>query len=183
MPGEEGHQLEILLKKEQIYQRVAELGEQISRDYSDIDELIIVAVLRGSVYFTVDLSRRLSIPFNLDFIGISSYGATSYPLGIVRITKDLDINIARKHVLLVEDIVDTGLTLNYLIKNLKTRNPKSLRVCSFLDLPGRRIAEVPVDYRGFEIPDVFVVGYGLDFQERYRNLEVVAALKKPGSGT
>ncbi len=183
MPDEEANQLEILLTREQIYQRVAELGEKISKDYSGIEELIVVAVLRGSVYFAVDLSRRLSIPFSLDFIGISSYGATSYPLGIVRITKDLDINIVQKHVLLVEDIVDTGLTLNYLIKNLKTRNPKSLRVCSFLDLPGRRIVEVPVDYRGFEIPDLFVVGYGLDFQERYRNLEVVAALKKNRSGT
>jgi len=120
----------------------------------------------------------LSIPFTLDFIGISSYGATAYPLGVVRITKDLDFSITHKHVFLVEDIVDTGLTLNYLIKNLKTRNPQSLRVCTFLDLPGRRIVDVPVDYRGFEIPDCFVVGYGLDYQERYRNLEEVAVLKK-----
>lgn len=178
MPGEEEHQLEILLTKEQIQQRVAELGKKISSDYAGVEELIMVAVLRGSVYFAVDLSRRLSIPFSLDFIGISSYGATAYPLGIVRITKDLDFSIAQKHVFLVEDIVDTGLTLNYLIKNLKTRNPQSLRVCTFLDLPGRRIVDVPVDYRGFEIPDCFVVGYGLDYHERYRNLEEVAVLRK-----
>jgi hypoxanthine phosphoribosyltransferase len=180
MPSEEGYRLEILLTKEQIYQRVAELGEQISRDYAGAGELIIIAVLRGSVYFAVDLSRRLKIPFNLDFIGISSYGGTAYPLGIVRITKDLDFNIEQRNVILVEDIVDTGLTLNYLIKNLKTRNPQSLRVCTFLDLPERRIVDVPVDYRGFEIPDCSVVGYGLDFQERYRNLEVVAVLKGRG---
>ena len=183
MSDEEAGRLEILLTREQIQQRVLELGEKISNDYSGVEELVIVAVLRGSVYFAVDLSRRLSIPFTLDFIGISSYGGTSYPLGIVRITKDLDINILQKHVLLVEDIVDTGLTLNYLLKNLKTRNPKSIRICTFLDLPGRRIVDIPVDYRGFEIPDLFVVGYGLDFQERYRNLEVVAVLKKFGSDT
>ncbi len=180
MPDEEGYQLEILLSKEQIDRRVAELGEQISRDYAGAGELIIIAVLRGSVYFAVDLSRKLRIPFNLDFIGISSYGGVSYPLGIVRITKDLDFNIEQKQVLLVEDIVDTGLTLNYLIKNLRTRNPQSLRICTFLDLPERRIVDIPVDYRGFEIPDCSVVGYGLDYQERYRNLEVVAVLKKAG---
>jgi len=170
--------LETYLSGEQIKMRVKELGEKISGDYSEVGELLIVSVLRGSVYFTVDLSRRLTIPFILDFIGISSYGANSFPMGIVRITKDLDINISQRHVLLVEDIVDTGLTLNYLLKNLKTRNPQSLRVCTFLDQPGRRIVDIPVDYRGFEIPDIIPVGYGLDYQGHYRNLESVAVLKK-----
>ncbi|RJX27327.1 MAG: hypoxanthine phosphoribosyltransferase [Dethiobacter sp.] len=169
--------LEVLLTEEQISKKVSFLGELISRDYAGAKELVLVAVLRGSVYFAVDLSRQLSIPFILDFIGISSYAGKTDPLGIVRITKDLDTNIARKNVLLVEDIVDTGLTLNYLLKNLRTRNPLSLRVCTFLDMPARRIVDVPVDYRGFEMPDVFVVGYGLDYQECYRNLKEIAVLK------
>jgi hypoxanthine phosphoribosyltransferase len=175
MNGEQN--LEVLLTEEQIFSKVSSLGQLISRDYAGSGELVLVAVLRGSVYFAVDLSRRLSIPFILDFIGISSYAGKTDPLGIVRITKDLDTNIARKNVLLVEDIVDTGLTLNYLLKNLRTRNPLSLRVCAFLDMPARRIVDVPVDYRGFEMPDVYVVGYGLDHQERYRNLKEVAVLK------
>ncbi len=172
MEKHEDQSLEVLQTEEQIKKKVAILGESISRDYADVDELVLVAVLRGSVYFTVDLSRHLSIPFILDFIGISSYGGGSS--GIVRITKDLDVNIAHKHVLMVEDIVDTGLTLNYLLKNLIIRNPVSLKVCTFLDMPGRRIVDVPVDYKGFELPDVFVVGYGLDYHERYRNLLYVA---------
>ncbi|HAA34122.1 MAG TPA: hypoxanthine phosphoribosyltransferase [Firmicutes bacterium] len=174
---EQGHALEVLLTEEEIADKVSFLGEQISRDYAGSGELVLVAVLRGSVYFAVDLSRCLAIPFVLDFIGISSYAAKTDPLGIVRITKDLDTNIASKNVLLVEDIVDTGLTLNYLLKNLRTRKPLSLRVCALLDMPARRIVNVPVDYRGFEMPDVYVVGYGLDYQERYRNLKEIAVLK------
>lgn len=172
-----GHKLEVLVTEEQISEKVSSLGELISRDYAERGELILVAVLRGSVYFAVDLTRCLTIPFVLDFIGISSYAGKADPFGIVRITKDLDINIASRHVLLVEDIVDTGLTLNYLLKNLRTRNPLSLRVCAFLDMPARRIVDVPVDYRGFELPDIHVVGYGLDYQERYRNLKKIAVLK------
>ncbi len=172
MEKKEDHSLEVLLTAEQITAKVNILGETISRDYADAHEIVLVAVLRGSVYFTVDLSRQLSVPFILDFIGISSYGGSSS--GVVRITKDLDVNIAQKHVLLVEDIVDTGLTLNYLLKNLIIRNPLSLKVCTFLDMPGRRIVDVPADYKGFELPDVFVVGYGLDYHERYRNLPYVA---------
>ncbi len=172
MEKKEDHSLEVLLTAEQITAKVNILGETISRDYADAYEIVLVAVLRGSVYFTVDLSRQLSVPFILDFIGISSYGGSSS--GVVRITKDLDVNIAQKHVLLVEDIVDTGLTLNYLLKNLIIRNPLSLKVCTFLDMPGRRIVDVPADYKGFELPDVFVVGYGLDYHERYRNLPYVA---------
>jgi len=169
--------MDILITEEEINEKVAQLGSLISQDYAQVRDLVIVAVLRGSVYFAVDLSRQLSIPFTLDFIGISSYGTSSDPLGIVRITKDLDTNIAQKNVLLIEDIVDTGLTLNYLLKNLRTRNPLSLRVCTFLDMPGRRIAPVPVDYRGFEMENCFVVGYGLDYNGRYRNLKEIAALK------
>jgi hypoxanthine phosphoribosyltransferase len=174
--GEE-HNLEVLFTREQIQARVAQLGEAITRDYLGAGELILAAVLRGSVYFAVDLSRRLEIPFVLDFMGISSYGGVSASHGIVRITKDLDSNIAHKNVLLLEDIVDTGLTLNYLRRNLQTRNPASLRICTFLDMPARRIVNIPVDYCGFTLPDLYVVGYGLDHHERYRNLEVVAALK------
>ncbi len=172
------HSLEILLSEEEIIDQVCRLGEEISRDYASVDDLVLVAVLRGSVYFAVDLSRFLTVPFTLDFIGINKYGNTKESMGIVRITKDLDVNISGKNVLLLEDIVDTGLTLNYLLKNLRTRNPLSMRVCIFLDMPGRRIVDVPVDYRGVEMQDVFVVGYGLDYQERYRNLKYIAALKK-----
>ncbi len=172
------HSLEILLSEEEIIAQVRRLGEEISRDYASVDDLVLVAVLRGSVYFAVDLSRFLTVPFTLDFIGINKYGNTKESMGIVRITKDLDVNISGKNVLLLEDIVDTGLTLNYLLKNLRTRNPLSMRVCIFLDMPGRRIVDVPVDYRGVEMQDVFVVGYGLDYQERYRNLKYIAALKK-----
>jgi len=136
--------------------------------------------LRGSVYFAVDLSRQITVPFVLDFIGISSYSQETAPLGIVRITKDLDVNIAGKEVLIIEDIVDTGLSLNYLLRNLKTRHPAGLRVCSLLNVPARRIATVPVDYQGFELPNVFAVGYGLDYHERYRNLlEISALIEEP----
>ncbi len=178
MVNREEHSLEILLTEEEIEAQVSWLGAEISRDYAGVENLVLVAVLRGSVYFAVDLSRYLTVPFILDFIGINKYGDQANAMGIVRITKDLDINIAGKNVLLLEDIVDTGLTLNYLLKNLRTRNPLSIRVCIFLDMPGRRIVDVPVDYRGVEMQDVFVVGYGLDYQEHYRNLKVIAALKK-----
>lgn len=176
----EEHRLDVLLTSEQIQTRVAQLGEEITRDYHRSGELVLATVLRGSIYFVVDLSRQLHVPFILDFIGISSYGKGTIPDGIVRITKDLECNIANKNVLLVEDILDTGLTLNYLIRNLKTRNPSSLRVCAFLNMPARRIVDIPVDYCGFTLPDLFVVGYGLDYHERYRNLEVVAALQETG---
>ena len=179
MEFEQDHSLEVLLTEEEISTQVRRLGEEISRDYAGVDDLVIVTVLRGSVYFAVDLTRCLSVPFTLDFIGINKYGNQSDSLGgIVRITKDLDVNIAGKNVLLLEDIVDTGLTLNYLLKNLRTRNPLSLRVCIFVDMPARRIVDVPVDYRGVEMQDVFVVGYGLDYHERYRNLQYIAALKQ-----
>lgn len=166
-------QLKPVLEPGEICTRVQELGELISRDYQG-KELVLVSVLRGSVYFAVDLTRHLSIPFSLDFISISKYGENAKSSGIVRITKDLDVNISGKHVLVIEDIVDTGLSLSYLLRNLKTRDPASLKVCSFLNIAARRIVHVPVDYWGFDLPDIFVVGYGLDYQEDYRNLDHIA---------
>ncbi len=163
------YRLDPLLRREEIEARIAELGMQLSKEYSG-KELVLICVLRGSAYFTVDLSRHLSIPFTLDFIAISNYSHDSDPLGIVRITKDLDVSVSGKEVLIVEDIVDTGLTLNYLLRNIKTRNPAGLRVCTLLNVPARRIVNVPVDYQGFEIPNVYAVGYGLDYHEKYRNL-------------
>jgi hypoxanthine phosphoribosyltransferase len=167
--------LETILTGDEIKKRVSELGIEISRDYAG-KELVMVCVLRGSVYFAVDLSRELSIPFTLDFISISNYGHAADPLGIVRITKDLDVPVGGKEVLIVEDIVDTGLSLNYLLRNLKTRNPEGLRVCTMLNVPARRIVDVPLAYQGFELPDIFAVGYGLDYHERYRNLMEIASL-------
>jgi hypoxanthine phosphoribosyltransferase len=169
------YRLERLLSQEEIQAEIARLGKAISTDYAG-KELVLVCVLRGSVYFAVDLSRQLSIPFILDFISISSYGQESDPLGIVRITKDLDVHIAGKEVLIVEDIVDTGLSLNYLLRNLKTRHPAGMKVCALLNVPARRIVSVPVDYQGFLLPNVYAVGYGLDYHERYRNLLEIAVL-------
>ncbi len=167
----------IVLTEEEITAKVKELGEIISQDYVG-EELVLVSVLRGSVYFAVDLSRFLTIPFTLDFISISRYGKKTDFSGIVRIIKDLDVNIAQKHVLVVEDIVDTGLSLNYLLRNLETRHPASLKVCTLLNIPSRRIVNIKVDYKGFELPNIFVVGYGLDYNERYRNLKFIAEHKK-----
>jgi hypoxanthine phosphoribosyltransferase len=167
----------ILFTKEDIEKRIKELGEEISLDYKDKD-LILACVLKGAVYFTVDLTRNIKIPFILDFISILSYGLSKNNQGIVRITKDLDINILGKDVLIIEDIVDTGLTLSYLIRNLQTRNPRSIKVCTLLDCPGRRIIDIEVDYKGFEIPNYYVIGYGLDYKEKYRNLPYIAILEE-----
>lgn len=171
-------QLKILLTQEEIEEKIAELGKIISRDYAG-KELIIVGVLRGSVYFLVDLSRRMHIPFTVDFISISHYNEQSDSAGVVRITKDLDLSITGKHILIVEDIVDTGLSLGYLLRNLKTRNPADLKVCTLLNVEARRIVEVPVDYKGFDLPNIFVVGYGLDYNEKYRNLQFIAEYSQP----
>jgi len=169
--------LKIIITPQEIEDKVTELGKVISRDYKG-KELVLISVLRGSVYFTVDLSRKLTEPFVLDFISISRYGEKSDSTGIVRITKDLDVNIAHKHVLVIEDIVDTGLSLSYLLRNLKTRNPESLKVCTLLNIVDRRIVDVPIHYKGFDLPDIFVVGYGLDHNENYRNLLHIAEFKK-----
>ena len=167
------NKLKVILSREETSTRVKELGEMISNDYRK-KELVLISVLRGSVFFAVDLSRSLTVPFSIDFISISRYGEKTDSTGVVRITKDLDVNIADKDVLVVEDILDTGLSLSYLLRNLKTRNPKTLKVCTFLNVESRRIVNVPVDYKGFDLPDIFVVGYGLDHNEKYRNLQYVA---------
>ncbi|MBC7320925.1 hypoxanthine phosphoribosyltransferase [bacterium] len=165
----------LLIPREKIEKRIEELGIEISKDYLE-KEVILVCILKGAVYFAIDLTRHLSIPFVIDFMAISKYSGSSS--GVVRITKDLDVDIYQRDVIVVEDIVDTGLTLGYLLKNLKARSPLSLKVCTLLDCPSRRIVDIPVDYRGFEIPDVFVVGYGLDYKERYRNLLDIVVLEE-----
>ncbi len=166
---------EVLIDEETLSARVAELGAEISADYSD-RELLLIGVLKGAVFFMADLMRHLTVPCEVDFMAISSYGDSTDSSGIVRILKDLDINIEGRHVLVVEDIIDSGLTLSYLMRNLESREPASLEVCALMTKPARREIEVPVRYIGFEIPDCFVVGYGLDLGERYRNLPYVAVL-------
>jgi len=168
--------LKIILTQDQIVTKIGELGKIISNDYQG-KELVLIGVLRGSVYFLVDLTRSMSIPFAMDFISVSHYGEQAEKTGVVRITKDLDLTISDKHVLIVEDIVDTGLSLGYLLRNLKTRNPASLKVCTLLNVEARRIVNVPVDYKGFDMPNIFVVGYGLDYNEKYRNIQFIAELK------
>jgi hypoxanthine phosphoribosyltransferase len=168
--------LKVLLTEEQIRGRVEELAQEIRRDYVDVDDLLLVGVLKGSVMGLVDLARALKRPLAIDFMAISSYGLTTETSGVVRVLKDLDTDIGGRHVLIVEDIVDSGLTLSYLRANLARRNPASLRVCCFLNKPERREASVEVDYIGFDIPNEFVVGYGLDFAERYRNLPYIGVL-------
>ena len=166
---------EVLVEEESLRTRVAELGEEISADYAGRD-LLLVGVLKGAVFFMADLMRHLTVPCEVDFMAISSYGDATDSSGIVRILKDLDINIEGRDVLVVEDIIDSGLTLSYLIRNLESREPASLEVCALLTKPSRREIDVPVRYVGFEIPNKFVVGYGLDFAERYRNLPYVGVL-------
>jgi len=167
---------EVLLSEERIQDRVRELGEQISADYQGKD-LLLVCVLKGGVMFLTDLMRHLDIPHAIDFMAISSYGASTESSGVVRILMDLNTSIEGKNVLVVEDIVDTGHTLDYILRNLSTRRPASLKVCALLSKPSRRLLEVPIHYTGFEIPNKFVIGYGLDFGEKYRNLPFVGVLK------
>jgi hypoxanthine phosphoribosyltransferase len=166
---------EILIGPEELQARVRELGAEISADYTGRD-LLLVGVLKGAVFFMADLMREISVSCEIDFMAISSYGASTDSSGVVRILKDLDLNIDGRHVLVVEDIIDSGLTLSYLVRNLEAREPASLEVCALLTKPDRREIDVPVRYTGFEIPNRFVIGYGLDFAERYRNLPYVAVL-------
>ncbi len=168
---------EILIDEETLAARVAELGAEVSADYQGRD-LLLIGVLKGAVFFMADLMRHLTVPCEVDFMAISSYGDSTDSSGIVRILKDLDINIEGRHVLVVEDIIDSGLTLSYLMRNLESREPATLEVCALLTKPARREIDVPVRYVGFEIPNKFVVGYGLDFAERYRNLPYVAVLSQ-----
>jgi hypoxanthine phosphoribosyltransferase len=166
---------EVLISAEDLQRKVADLGAQVSRDYAG-SELVMIGVLRGAVVFIADLLRNLSIPCEIDFMAVSSYGSSRDSSGVVRILKDLDDSIEGRDVLIVEDIVDSGLTLNYLMRNLQARDPASLEVCALLTKPDRRRVDVPIRYTGFEIPNEFVVGYGLDFAQRYRNLDHVALL-------
>jgi len=167
--------LKVLLRKSQIRQKVRQLARQIERDFKG-EPLHLVCILKGACIFLADLLRELDLPVSVDFIAVSSYGKGTLPSGEVRITKDLDYSIENLNVIIVEDILDTGLTLNYLYRILQTRKPKSLKIAALLDKPARRIKEVPVDYVGFKIPDAFVVGYGLDYGERYRNLPDVCVM-------
>ncbi|MDI6894406.1 MAG: hypoxanthine phosphoribosyltransferase [Bacillota bacterium] len=170
----EGHN--VLISAEEIERRVKELAEEISRDYQG-KEPLLVCVLKGGVIFLADLVRHLTVPVNMDFMAVSSYGQSTITSGQVRIIKDLDTSTEGRHVLLVEDIVDTGLTLSYLCDILLARDPASLKVCTLLDKAARRRVKVPVDYVGFEVPNVFLVGYGLDYRERYRELPYIARLE------
>jgi len=166
---------EILIDADTLQARIQELGEEITADYAG-KELLLVGVLKGAVFFMADLMRSIGVPCEIDFMAISSYGASTDSSGVVRILKDLDINIEGRHVLVVEDIIDSGLTLSYLLRNLESREPATLEICALLTKPSRREIDVPVRYIGFEIPNKFVIGYGLDFAERYRNLPYVGVL-------
>lgn len=168
----------VLIPQNRLQERVSELGREISEHFQGKDPAI-VAILKGSFVFAADLLRALNIPCSIDFMGISSYGAQPGS-GVVRITKDLDESIAGRNVLLVEDIIDTGLTANYLLNNLRQRKPASVHLCALLDKSARRLIDLPIPYRGFEIPDVFVVGYGMDYQQRYRQLPHIAILRVNG---
>ncbi|MBV9848305.1 MAG: hypoxanthine phosphoribosyltransferase [Armatimonadetes bacterium] len=169
---------QVLLTQEQIAARVAELGAQISHDYAGKD-LMLICILKGANVFLADLVRQITLPVSYDFVAVSSYGADTKSSGVVRILKDLDESVESKHVLVVEDIVDTGLTLrlSYLLENLRSRRAASVKVCTLLDKPSRRRVDVPVDYYGFKVEDQFVIGYGLDYQGRYRNLPYIGVLK------
>ena len=166
---------EVLVDGDALVARIDELAAEISRDYAG-RELLLVGVLKGAVFFMADLARRIEVPVSLDFMAVSSYGSSTDSSGVVRILKDLDREIAGRDVLIVEDIIDSGLTLSYLLKNLRSRRPASLEVCALVTKPSRRSIEIPCKYVGFEIPDKFVVGYGLDLAERFRTLGFIGVL-------
>ncbi len=166
----------IVYSEEEINNRVKELGQVITIDYKEKKPLFIT-VLKGGVFFLTDLLREVKLDMMVDYIAISNYGSSSEKLGVVRVLKDLDQSIEGIDIIVVEDVIDTGLTLNYLLKNLKNRHPKSIKVCTLLDKSVRRIADLKIDYKGFDIPDIFVVGYGLDFKQKYRNLPYIGILK------
>ena len=168
---------EVLLTEKMLADKVAELGAQITRDYAD-KEIFAIGILRGAVVFMADLIRAIDRPVQIDFMAVSSYGDRTDTSGVVRILKDLDSSIAGKHVLIIEDIIDSGQTLSYLIKNLSDRNPASIQLCTLMNKPERRKVDLPVKYVGFEIPNEFVVGYGLDYAEKYRNLPYLGILKR-----
>ncbi|HWR43508.1 hypoxanthine phosphoribosyltransferase [Sporomusa sp.] len=166
----------ILFSEEELAARIKELGEAITADYAG-KEILMIGILRGAVIFMADLARAINQTVAIDFMAVSSYGAATSSSGVVRILKDLDEDVENKHVLIVEDIIDSGLTLNYLMENLWSRKPASIKICTLLNKPDRRKVEVPIAYNGFTIPDYFVIGYGLDYAEKYRNLPFIGVLK------
>ena len=170
--------LDVLIDEERLCGRIAELGVELTRDYAG-KPLMLIGVLKGSFVFLADLARAIDLPLSIDFLGLSSYGGNTESSGVVRITSDLSRSIEGKHVVVVEDIVDTGLTMQFLLANLETRGPLSVRICSLLHKPGRAMVTVPLDYVGFTIEDRFVVGYGLDHAERYRNVPFVGVVRNP----
>ena len=171
-----GERIRKLLSEEEIDKRIAEIAEQISRDYGE-EQVHLICVLKGGVFFMCELAKRISIPVSMDFMSVSSYGADTKSSGVVKIVKDLDEPLEGKDVLIVEDIIDSGRTLYYLIDILQKRRPESIRLCTLLDKPDRRVKEVNVDYVGFNIPDEFVVGYGLDYAQKYRNLPYIGVVE------
>lgn len=168
---------EVLISKEDLDIKLKEIGKKISEDYEGGD-LLLIGVLKGSFIFLADLMRNIDIPVEVDFMAVSSYGSSTKSSGVVKILKDLDATIEGKDVLVIEDIIDTGLTLSYLMENLKTRGARTVNVCTLLDKPERRKADVPLKYKGFDIPDEFIVGYGLDYAQKYRNLDQIYILKE-----
>ena len=165
-----------LISEEDVAKKIAEMGAQISKDYEG-ESVYLLCILKGGVFFTTELAKHITVPVSLDFMSVSSYGGGTTSSGIVRIVKDLDTPIEGQNVLIAEDIIDTGRTLAYLMEHLKQRKPKSLKLCTLLDKPDRRVSDVKVDYTGFAIPDEFVVGYGLDYDQRYRNLPYVGVVE------
>lgn len=168
--------ISVLIPEEEVDRRIEELGKQISEDYAG-KAVHLICVLKGSIFFTCELAKRITVPVTLDFMSCSSYGADTKSSGVVKLVKDLDEPLEGKHVIVIEDIVDSGRTLSYLLEILGARKPASLKLCTLLDKPDRRVTEVKVDYTGFEIPDEFVVGYGLDYAQRYRNLPYVGVIE------
>lgn len=167
--------IRVMIPEEEVDRRIQEIGDQISKDYAG-KEVHLICVLRGGSFFMCELAKRITVPVTLDFMSVSSYGSDTKSSGIVKIVKDLDDSIKGKNVLVIEDVVDSGRTLSYLLEMLKDRGPESLRLCTLLDKPSRRVIEVKVDYTGFEIPDEFVVGYGLDYAQKYRNLPYIGVV-------
>jgi hypoxanthine phosphoribosyltransferase len=167
---------DIVISSDQIHEKVSALGRSISRDYLGLNPLM-VGVLKGVLFFMADLLREITIPIEIDFIAVSSYSVEARDQGYVRVIKDLESSIHQRHIIFVEDVIDTGLTLNYILQNLRVRQPSSIEVCTLFNKPEHRLIEIPIRYKGFDLPDEFVVGYGLDFKEKYRNLPFVGSLK------
>ena len=168
-------QIRVLIPEDEVNRRIAELAAQISKDYRE-RSVHLICILKGSIFFTCELAKRITVPVTMDFMSVSSYGDDTKSSGVVKLVKDLDEALEGKDVIVIEDIIDSGRTLSYLLENLSNRKPASLRLCTLLDKPERRVREVKVDYTGFQIPDEFVVGYGLDYAQRYRNLPYIGVI-------